>query len=208
MRFIAIDLELEQPFTNLQTPDSKTEKEAIIQVGIIVFELTANDEPNILHSETIFVHYPHPLSNFIKTLTSIKDNEVNSSTHPPYYALLRLGSLRNLYDTSRQIVEWGSGDVTALREQSGVSLDNFVNRMGFARSTVNVKTLFQAYALANKLKTRSGLSKSMSKLGLGFKNTTYEGVNKGAHWAETDALNTARIYNKLINLMRKNAKET
>jgi DNA polymerase III alpha subunit (gram-positive type) len=207
MRFIAIDLELEQPNTNQQTTDSLTDEETIIQVGIVVFELTL-DEPNIIHSETIFLHYPHPLSKFIKTLTSITDEQVNSSTNSPFYALQKIALLRKDYGTSRQILEWGSGDVLALREHSGLSLDNFINRYGFARSTINVKNIYQAYALANSIKIQGGLSKSMAKLKLDFKNTSYNGKNKGAHWAETDALNTARIYNKLINLMRKNGKET
>ena len=117
MRFIAIDLELEQPNTNPQTPDSKTDEEVIIQVGVVVFEL-AQDEPRVLHSETIFLHYPLPLSNFIKTLTSITDEQVSNSSHSPFYALERIAILRKDYETSRQIVEWGSGDVLALREYS------------------------------------------------------------------------------------------
>lgn len=202
MRFIAIDLELEQPCSKPQTYDSKTAEEVIIQVGIVVFELSKED-PIILHSETIFLHYPYPLSEFIKTLTSITDEQVNTATLAPYHALTRIGILREQYGTSRQIVEWGAGDTLELREHSGVSLDNFVNKLGFARSTINVKNIFQCYALANNIKQRGGLSKSMAKLNVEFKNTNYEGRNKGAHWAETDALNTARIFNKLINLMRK-----
>jgi DNA polymerase III alpha subunit (gram-positive type) len=205
MRFIAIDLELEQPNTNHQTPDSKTSDEVIIQVGVVVFEL-AKDEPTILHSETIFLNYPAPLSQFIKTLTSITDEQVNSSTHSPFFALERIAILRRDYEASRQIVEWGSGDTLALREHSGVSLENFVKRYGFARSTINVKNIYQCYALANNIKRQGGLSKSMSKVNLNFKNTTFEDKNKGAHWAETDAMNTARIFNKLIELLKKEDK--
>jgi hypothetical protein len=46
----------------------------------------------------------------------------------------------------------------------------------------------------------------MSKVNLNFKNTTFEDKNKGAHWAETDAMNTARIFNKLIELLKKEDK--
>jgi len=34
-----IDLELEQPYTNHQTPDSKLDKEMIIQVGYVIYEI-------------------------------------------------------------------------------------------------------------------------------------------------------------------------
>lgn len=136
-------------------------------------------------------------------MTSITDEQVNTATRSPYSALGRIAILRSEYETSRQIVEWGSGDLLTLREHSGVSLENLVKRYGFARSTINVKNLFQCYALANNIKKQGGLSKSMSKVGVDFKNTVFQNQNKGAHWAETDALNTARIFNKLIDLLKK-----
>ena len=203
MRYISIDLEIEQPFTNIQCPDSKASTQKLIQVGIVVFEL-AGGEPTILHSETMNIFYPLPLSTFIKTLTSISDEDVNNASDFPIDALRRLSDLRGSYDTSRQIVEWGSGDTTFLLEQAGVTQSDFNQMYGFARSTINVKVLFQCYALANEIKTKGGLSKSMNKLGLQFQGTRYKGKNKGCHWAEADALNTARVYNELINLMRRN----
>ena len=197
-KFIAIDLELEQPRSNQQTSDSQTDKEKIIQAGIVVFELSG-DEPVILFSSTYMLNYNNPLSTFIKSLTSISDSDVNNATLTTKDILGIISALRQEYGASRQIVEWGAGDTKALLQESNLTSDD----VGLVRSQINVKTLFQCYALANDIKTKGGLSKSMGRLGLQFKGTHYNGKNRGVHWAEADALNTARIFNKIINLMKK-----
>lgn len=203
MNFIAIDLELEQPNTNKQTPDSLVDQEKIIQVGLVVFSL-GEDEPIILDSQTIHLRYEGKLSNFIKNLTGIEESDlVSEEATNAINVIYKISELQQKYGTSRQIVEWGSGDCAALRDEAGFSVDNWVTKAGLARGSVNVKNLFQVYALANGLKAQGGLSKSMGKLGLGFKNTHYNGKNRGTHWAESDALNTAIMFNKIVNLMRK-----
>jgi inhibitor of KinA sporulation pathway (predicted exonuclease) len=202
MKFLCLDLEIEQPYTRADTPDSKVSEPKLIQAGIVVFEI-APVEPIILFSETIHVKYDYPISQFIKTLTSIEDEDVNNSTDLPSDVLGRLQHLRQLYDTSRQIVEWGSGDVSFLIEQADCSQELLHSKYGFARSTINAKMLFQVYAMMNDKKRQGGLSTSMAKLGLQFQGTSYNGKNKGKHWAEADALNTARVFNRLCNLIRK-----
>jgi inhibitor of KinA sporulation pathway (predicted exonuclease) len=202
MRFLALDLEIEQPFTRADTTDSKTDVPKLIQVGIVVFEL-APAEPTILESQTMNIQYDQPLSQFIKTLTSISDEDVNMATDGARDALRRLSDLRGSYDASRQIVEWGQGDVEFLLQEAESNKDEFTSMFGFGRSTINVKVLYQLYAMMNGLKRQGGLSASMGKLGLQFKGTKYNGKNKGKHWAEADALNTARIFNKLCNLIKK-----
>jgi inhibitor of KinA sporulation pathway (predicted exonuclease) len=202
-RFIAIDLEIEQPFTRPDTTDSKTDIAKLIQIGIVVFEI-AEAEPTILHSETMNISYSEPLSQFIKTLTSITDEDVNDSVLHAIHGVERIRELQQQYDTSRQIVEWGSGDVTFLLEEAGISQETFNSVYGFARSTINTKVVYQLYAMMNGKKRQGGLSTSMAKVGLQFKGTRYNGKNKGKHWAEADALNTARIFNTLCNLYKRN----
>lgn len=198
-RFIVIDLELEQPLTNVQVNDSHLlDHEKIIQLGFVVLEL--GDEPKFLHEEVIHLHYDKPLSTFIKTLTSIADNDLNTSTNDATSCLKRLKEVRELYQASRQIVEWGGSDIKCLSDEAKC---NIHDDYGFARSGINAKHLFQMYALANGIKSRSGLSKSMSRLGIPFVNTRYEGKNKGCHWALTDAKNTAILFNEILKLMKK-----
>lgn len=202
MRYITIDLEIEQPKSREQTSDSATDVAKLIQIGFVVFEI-APDEPIILHSETMNIQYDHPLSAFIKTLTSITDEDVNSATNVAMDGITRLRELQQEFDTSRQIVEWGSGDVTFLLEEAGVSQEEFNSKWGFARSTINAKVLYQIYAEMNGKKRVGGLSASMGRLGLQFKGTRFQGKNKGKHWAEADALNTGRIFNSLCNLYKR-----
>jgi len=202
MRFIALDTEIEQPYTREDTKDSFTAVPKLIQVGIVVFEI-AEDEPTIIHSETMNINYNYPLSAFIKTLTSITDEDVNESENSALDAVTRLRHLQQLFDTSRQLVEWGSGDVTFITEQAELTETAMNLVYGFARSTINVKVLFQVYAMMNGKKRQGGLSSSMAKVGLQFKGTRYKDKNKGKHWAEADALNTARIFNKLCNLYKR-----
>jgi|GEM_PF-3781420 inhibitor of KinA sporulation pathway (predicted exonuclease) len=197
MRFIAIDLELEQPKTNPQTPDSAVEQERIIQVGLVVFEL--GTEITVLESRTIFVSYEYPLSNFIKTLTGIQDFQVNDSSNTLVDVVSSIKWLREFYNTSRQIVEWGSGDINCLRNELSLSEDEFRIATGLARSTINAKVLFQLYAVKAGLKAQGGLGKSLRKLGLEFQPTKYNGKQYGSHWAESDALNTAIIFNFIMN---------
>jgi inhibitor of KinA sporulation pathway (predicted exonuclease) len=202
MRFIALDTEIEQPYTREDTKDSFTAVPKLIQVGIVVFEI-AEEEPVIIHSETMNINYNYPLSAFIKTLTSITDEDVNESENSALDAVTRLRHLQQLFDTSRQLVEWGSGDVTFITEQAELTETAMNLVYGFARSTINVKVLFQVYAMMNGKKRQGGLSSSMAKVGLQFKGTRYKDKNKGKHWAEADALNTARIFNKLCNLYKR-----
>lgn len=205
-RFIAIDLELEQPFSKKDCPDSQTFMERVIQLGFVVVEI--GEEPVFLHEEVIHLAYSKPISSYIKNLTSIKDEDCNSSQENALNCLFKLKHIREQYQCSRQLLQWGGGDDTALIIQANFDSLCFLDLnkdFGFARSSINVKHLFQAYAMANNIKKQSGLSKSMSKLNIPFVNTRYNGINKGAHWALTDAKNTAIMYNELIKLMKRDS---
>lgn len=195
MRYITIDLEIEQPNTRFDTTDSAIDHEKIIQVGIAILELGKG----IIHSETINIHYDKPISAFIKKLTGITEEDLVDSTMTSELALKKIAYLREVFGTDRKIVEWGSGDMALLVKETGL---NPYSDLGLARSTINAKVLFQCYAVANGIKEKGGLSKSMGKLNLGFKNTHYKGRNRGAHWAETDAVNTALIFEELMKRMK------
>lgn len=197
MKFISIDLELEQPNRQGIT-DSSADVPTIIQTGIVCFEL--GDEINVLESKTIHHRYKHELSTFIKNLTSIETADVNASEATTDDALLCIKEIREKYDASRQLIQWGGGDDEALIMES--LCYNSFRDLGFSSNSINVKHLFQMYCLANGIKAQGGLSKSMRKLGLDFKSVRWYGSVKGKHWAEADALNTAIIFNELLKRMR------
>jgi inhibitor of KinA sporulation pathway (predicted exonuclease) len=191
--YISIDLELEQAKTNHQTPDSAIDEEKIIQLGAVVFEL---DEtyPKILEKFMLNIHYPHKLSEFITKLTKITSEDVNESDLTLKDAFDIVKNAREKYNASRIMVQWGGGDEKCIEKEYGQSLAS----LGFGRSAINTKHLYQMYAEMNNLKFRGGLSKSMAQLGLKFECVRHDGKNYGAHNALTDALNTAIVFNHLI----------
>ena len=74
-----IDLELEQPHTNHQTPDSQLNKEMIIQVGYVIYEI--EPEFKVLEEVSDFINIGVKLSEFIKKLTKIKLFHKNFTLH-------------------------------------------------------------------------------------------------------------------------------
>lgn len=188
---IAIDLELEQPKSNQQTPDSKLDEEKIIQLGWVVF-----NNKEVLKEQRKYVNIGVPLSKFIKDLTKITDEQIASG-----------GTILDAYDelvkdqkefnTSRVVRQWGGGDMDALRSDllSNYTYHRFNVKWEFGRSGFNVKHLYQAYALVNGLNTSGGLSKCMSRC-----NLLWEG--RGKHDALNDAINTARFYNLLSSKLK------
>lgn len=185
MIHIALDLELEQPNTNPQTPDSKIDHEKIIQIGWVVFE---SNPFNILEKSMYHVQYDKGLSSFIQTLTGIKDEDVMNG-YSLEYIYDKLVESQTKFNTSRVVKQWGGGDMGCLQKELPSSID-----WKFGYSGFNVKHLYQSYADATGLNTSGGLKKSMGRVGLQFSNVD----GKKAHNALTDAYNTAIMYSHLI----------
>jgi len=190
---IAIDLELEQPNTNHQTPDSRIDSPKIIQLGWSVFN---QETGKILNEGSRFVNIGVPISSFIKGLTRITDEQI-SSGGTVTSAFMELRKVRELHNADRTMVEWGSGDFVSLRDEvideSGKSYWNEIN--AFGRSPVNVKHLYRVFRESNGLNPSGGLSRAVAGLGL-----TWSG--QGKHDAMIDARNTAMVYCKLFKAMR------
>ena len=181
-----IDLELEQPKSNFQTPDSQLEEEKIIQVGYVIYEL--EPEFKVIKQFSEFVNINVPLSFFIKKLTGITDSDIESgSTIESIYN--QLVEDQKQYNFSRIIKQWGGGDMNCLKKE----LPNVKWEFGY--SGCNIKHLYQLYAEANGLNTSGGLSKCMGRCGL-----TWEG--RGKHDALIDALNTAKFHSFLYNKIK------
>lgn len=180
-RFIALDLELEQPNDNWEVTDSQIQEEKIIQIGWVIFE---RDPFELLVSESRFVNIGIPLSSFIKKLTGIKDIDIanGESVDNIYKDLVRQ---REEYETSRIIRQWGGGDMYCLARELSPKIP-----WEFGFSGFNVKHFYQEYADMADLNRHCGLSKCVSRLGL-------EWMGQGKHRADIDALNTAQVYSEL-----------
>jgi inhibitor of KinA sporulation pathway (predicted exonuclease) len=184
MRYISIDLENEQPSTNHQCPDSLLSEEKIIQLGYTIFEDTGETIKDGLFNINIGV----PISQYIQKLTGITNDDIAAGT-----------TIDIAYDTmyndcvehsaSRILLQWGGGDDVTLRKE-------ITSQWRFGRSALNVKHLYRVFAEANGINPSGGLKKSMARVGLQFEGT--------AHNALTDAKNTARIFLRLRNQMKRN----
>jgi len=204
MNLIALDLELEQPKTNSQTPDSKLDLSKIIQVGWVIFEPMLNGSMNILKERREYINIHVPLSEFIKKLTHITDEQIESGdTLINVYNKLYVD--RSEFNTSRVIRQWGGGDMDQIRielesETSINILESNNFKWEFGRDGFNVKHLYQAYALANNHNTSGGLSKCLSNCGLTW-------MGQGKHDALNDAVNTAQLYSFLQSKLSENHNE-
>lgn len=198
MNLIALDLELEQPYTNHQTPDSKLDRSTIIQLGWVVYNVQYN-KPHILKEQRKYVNIGVPLSKFIKELTHITDEEIASGgTLLDAYG--ELVADQKEYNTARVVRQWGGGDMEHMRLE--LESETPVNELKaadykweFGRSGFNVKHLYQAWGMANLTNTSGGLSKCMGRCGLTWKG-------RGKHDALNDAINTAWMYSYLESKLK------
>lgn len=174
MNYLSLDLELNQPSNK------------IIQVGYVVGNILSGE---VLYRQTLMVDPQEELNPYITVLTSITpENLVGAGTVlNAYEAILPVA---DLYEVSTNMITWGGGDHEQFRSQAGLT----DTRWRFGRRYTDVKTVMAAYCMANNKKIAGGLSKSMGKLGLGFKGKK--------HWAEDDAYNTWRIYMELLKRMK------
>jgi inhibitor of KinA sporulation pathway (predicted exonuclease) len=185
---IAIDLELERNNDGIQVTDSTVDKPEIIQLGICVFNSVTGE---ILQTTSLDIHKPYRLSTYIQKLTKIKPEDLNNSSLTIHDAYNYLVAIRDQYDASRNIIEWGAGDMAALLAEVQPEQSSF-------GSAINAKHLYQMIMQAKGLNDKGGLAKSLGKLGMQFKPWN----NHGKHQAGADSFNTARLYLKLLELCK------
>lgn len=194
LKMLSMDLELNRS-SDLENEGATTD---IIEIGACVLNLKT------LAVEAKFRRYiklSTPMdsgdlrvSKFITKLTGIDDAKLEEE------GIELARAVRDLYEfckqegVMRQGLQWGHGDFEGLKSE-------YLEKGGdpafwyFGRTHYDAKKLHQSIQLARGQKTRSGLSKSMTKHGLRF-----EGAK---HRALDDAVNTARIYALFLEKIRK-----
>jgi hypothetical protein len=192
--FIAIDLELEQPKSNAQTTDSFIDHERILSLGICV----GDENGNILHQENIFYKYEYPISAFIKHLTGINDDDVAGGVSP-IEAFQRLIAIRDQFDASRILLEWGAGDFSCIVREANIDIKSNI----FGRSALNVKHLYRTWCVKHKISASGGLKTSINKFSKKSSNADdaffkFIGI---PHNSQVDAVNTYLFYIKLMQTM-------
>lgn len=182
MNVMAVDLELNQP------------SGAIIELGICIGDVHTG---TILERKGWDIFVPEdldPIAEFITQLTGITQERVNNGVLflTAYNEMVELYKKHNC---TLNMVTWGGGDHRAIRQTLHTICEDLqVEKPAweFGHREFDVKTIFLAIALAQKLKVRSGLAKSMTRVGLAFEGTK--------HTAPDDAYNTFRL---LVHLIRK-----
>lgn len=185
MKLLCLDLEM-------QTPGGNHPTGKIIQVGYCIGE---TNNGKILKSNSIYINIHEQLTDFIKDLTHITQEQVDNGT-TLFDAYITMMKDHKKYGCFINPLTWGGGDSVYLRKElkreHPVSDDRVYWRLG--RRWIDCKTLYVAWRCANNKQLAGGLSKAMTKFNLKF-----EGKK---HNAEDDAINTFRLYCRLLDEMR------
>lgn len=174
--YTALDLEMNQPSGK------------IIQIGLCVGTINNGE---ILEKRSWIIDPKEPINPRIEKLTGLSDKLVRECGQSLEEAYEDIEGIYKEHSPFMNPLTWGGGDSQTLRKQLGLSKDD---RFVFGRRWIDVKTVYQAYQLAQGVKFQSGLSKSMNRLGLQF-----EGRKHDAMW---DAINTFRLYCELLRRIR------
>jgi inhibitor of KinA sporulation pathway (predicted exonuclease) len=174
--YIALDLEFNQPSGR------------IIQLGLAAGDLSSGE---LLDSCSQYVNPDEPLNPDIATLCSV-DSTTLAGAPPLADAFASVSQWLAQFDTRRQLnpLTWGGGDAETLRGHLNADTEQW----SFGRRWVDVKTVFAAYQNSRGKSHFGGLSSSLKKVGLRFDGT--------AHNARDDAVNTWRMYVRLLELYR------
>jgi len=167
---ISLDMEYEQPC------------QTIIQVGVVVGNLKSGE---ILEEYCEHVNIEKEVSEFIKKLTGIKQRDIDSGVSL-FEIYEDLKALHTHYDCFRNPLTWGGGDSQDLRGALHLDDEMFL----FGRRWIDVKTVFISYMFSKGESHRSGLAKSLLRLGMQFDGKK--------HNAMDDAKNTFFIYRELL----------
>jgi inhibitor of KinA sporulation pathway (predicted exonuclease) len=170
MIVMSLDLEMSQP------------DNIIIQVGAAVGN---TDTGSILWSGRYNIKSDTQVSPFITGLTGITQTDVDLGI-PLQEAYDDLALMHKVNSCVMNPLVWGGGDMELLRSQLGMDREKWI----FGRRFIDVKTVYTARQMARGMTGYGGLKNSMKKMGLKFEGD--------AHRAEIDAINTFKMYHKLL----------
>ena len=170
INIISLDMEYEQPC------------QTIIQVGVVVGNLKSGE---IFEEYCEHVKVTLLVSDYIKKLTGIKQRDIdNGISLTEIYEDFK--KIHEKYKCFRNPLTWGGGDSQDLRNSLDLDDEMFL----FGRRWIDVKTLFISYMFSKGESPKSGLAKSLVRLGMNFDGKK--------HNAKDDAKNTFLIYRELL----------
>lgn len=174
---MALDLEFNQP------------SQRIIQVGAVIGRV---DTGEVLSRFSVFVNPEEPLAEHISELCGIAPGVLETAGSLPE-AYQHLTAWLAMFADERRLnpLTWGGADAHNLRD--AVGLDDGSTGL-FGRRWVDVKTVYTAWQDAQGQQSTGGLAPSMKRMGLAFQGRKHD--------AADDALNTFRMYARLLQVIR------
>lgn len=176
--FMALDLEMNQP------------SQTIIQIGVSVGNIFTGE---VLETKHWNIVTTEEIRQDIINLTGITQEMVNEGVFLDE-AYAEVVAMHKKYDAFTNPITWGGGDSQELAKQlyEHIELNNLEKpKWVLGRRWIDVKTLYVSLAIANQRVFSGGLKVSMGKVGLKFEGD--------AHRADTDALNTFKMYKFLLD---------
>lgn len=172
MRFLALDLEMNQP------------SRKIIEIGAVIGE-----GGKILDTFQCYVNPGEVVSPYIESLCGVTNELICLKGVTLSDAYDRLVLFSGSYGPFMNPVTWGGGDSLALLSQLPPGTKNI-----FGRRWIDVKTLHIAKRFANNEPIQGGLSKALIRHGLKFEGRK--------HCALDDAKNTYRLFHKILEELK------
>lgn len=175
-KVIAIDLELNQPSGK------------IIELGYTIGDVVSgkifSKQAHIINPEEPLGIIPG-LNVHITDYTGITQELIDLAGTTLPYAYKQMCEDIKKYNPTVTVVQWGQGDSDCLREQLGLSWDDYV----FRQRIWDAKSLYQIHRCFQREGVAAGLEKAMKTLGMEFEGRPHRAID--------DAYNTFRIFREL-----------
>lgn len=192
--WISLDLEMNKN-------DEKDDVDDIIQIGAVAFDFKTGV---IVDKIRIYVKLPTDEQNnpksihpFIVQLTGITDEDLSTKGKSLWLAYCELVEFVERNNGFKDPVCWGGNDADYLKTQL-ISKTSYKpethGRFLFNSNFFNAKKDFQIYCQVNDLPLRSGLAKSMGRLGLRFEGRIHDALD--------DAINCKTIFHFLCQKLK------
>jgi len=173
MNIISIDLEMNKPSNK------------IIQLGYIIANVKNG---KIVCEKRIYINPNEQISEEIQRLTNIYQHQVDIGVTLSEAYDLMVNDITK-FQTSKHPLQWGL-DHYELRGQLDLDWNDYI----FSRRAIDVKAIYQAYAMTRPQgKTVAGLGKALDVLGLRFKGNQHDALD--------DALNTYYVFKAITEKM-------
>ena len=183
--YLALDLELNN------AEDGSTTNPPIIQVGVAIGTFDHYTD-NAIITKKWYLNPNEPIYPFITNLTGITDEDILTKSVTHEVLAEELGALIREYKPFINPVTWGGGDSTELKQEF---IDRNIAFPFFGRRWIDVKTWYVLRMIAAGKRPAGGLRSAMGLYKMNFDGTP--------HRADDDALNTLRLFFKIVDLQTK-----